>query len=262
LHWAKEHWAEGSLVWSTLALSESQWRQLLANQLRVSTDMVAHLQALHAADFFLACALVERVPSALPEFERQYMTRIREYVLKVTVERQAVDDIAQQLRESMLVGKAGALPTIASYSGKGALGGWVRVAAVRLALNRKRSVPAADVSDDVPALAHDPELAYLHAQAQATFQQAFRAVLESLVPEQRNLLRLHYLQGLSLDQIASLLGAPRSTLGRHLQAARAEILAQTSARLTREHGLSATAVASMVRKAASQMHVTFTKLLK
>jgi DNA-directed RNA polymerase specialized sigma24 family protein len=51
---------------------------------------------------------------------------------------------------------------IGDYSGKGALGGWLRVSAVRTALNHLRTVdPALDVGDDLLALAVESDEAVL-----------------------------------------------------------------------------------------------------
>jgi RNA polymerase sigma-70 factor, ECF subfamily len=259
---ARARYAEGKAAWPDIELLQAAWREHLLTHVARASGASAHVAALHAADFYLATALVHGDRAAVLAFDKLYIARVREYVFKVSVERHVVDEIAQQLRETLLVGSGEQTCKIADYTGKGALGGWVRVAAVRLALNSKRVKQQAEVSEDVVALGRDPELAYVHAHSEHAFKAAFQAVLATLPIEQRTLLRLHYLQGLTLDQIATMLGGSRSTLGRHLQDARAEILQQTSASLRRDHGFSATAVQSLVRKASSQMQLTFSKLLK
>ena len=76
-------------------------------------------------------------------------------------------DVAQSLREQLLVGRAGAAgPQSSRTPGAETLAGWLRVAAVRAGLKRLRGESRHDVDIDDAKLAarsmgDDPELAYM-----------------------------------------------------------------------------------------------------
>ena len=57
-----------------------------------------------------------------------------------------------------------------------------------------------------------------------SYLDAFSRVLGQLAPEQRSLLRLHYVDGLTMDQLSRLYKTPRSTVARHVAAVREDIL--------------------------------------
>lgn len=190
------------------------------------------------------------------------MARVPDYVLRIRVGREVVDEVQQKLREHLLMGSDGKAPRIAEYSGKGALGGWLRVTAVRTALNHLRGAgPATEGVGEEMSLAADPELAYVKEQAHGLFADAFKRVLSGLDANERTILRLHYIDGLTMDQLAHLYKTPRSTIARRVAEARQQILVATEALLRDEQRLSPSSVASVIRQAQSQLEVTITRLL-
>jgi len=94
---------------------------------------------LHAGDLYLACACLHGVPDALAALEREHFARIREFAASVDSSPEFVKELSQRLRAKLLVADGTDPPRIASYSGRGSLGGWIRVAAVRLARDIARS---------------------------------------------------------------------------------------------------------------------------
>ncbi len=252
---------EARRVWPKVAIAEERFVEHLAQHAGSSaTELLA---GVHASDLYLACALVERDRAALAAFEEHFMSHVRDYVLRVRIPPDAVDEVKQKLRERLLLGSADSPPKIAEYSGKGALGGWLRITAVRTALNQIRGQAARSeqVDEDVP-FAGDPELALLKERASSLFGDAFRRVLDGLEANERAILRLHYLEGLTMDQLAQLYKTPRSTIARRVAAARDQILEATEALLRDERGLSPSAVASVIRQARSQIDLTITRLLR
>ncbi|MFO0672931.1 MAG: sigma factor-like helix-turn-helix DNA-binding protein [Polyangiaceae bacterium] len=229
--------------------------------------------------FYLACGAVGRSGWA-GHVLQQFIARVPDYVLRVRIGRDVVDEVQQKLRERLLMGRSveekrgasadgephsveGATPKIGEYSGKGALGGWVRVAAVRTALNetRGRTLDTEPAGDDMPSFVADPELAYVKEHAQRLFMDAFQRVLGSLPAKERSILRLHYIDGLTMDQLARLYQTPRSTIARRVADARQAVLAATESLLRDERRLSPSAVASVIRQARSRLQVTITRLL-
>ena len=139
-----------------------------------------------------------------------------------------IADLQQTLRARLLVGE-GDGPAVANYTGTGALRSWVLVAAMRESVRtrhkRRREPPLgdealialADRADVVPASAID-KAAYRDA-----FRAAFRTALAALSPRDRNLLRMHVIDGLSIDQIGAFQGVHRATAARWIEKAREAI---------------------------------------
>ena len=251
--------ASGREAWPKIAIAPERFIEHLA--LHVKT--AAALDALHASDLYLASALAQHDRAALAYFEEHFMARVPDYVLRVRVGRDVVDEVQQKLREHLLMGPEGKAPKIAEYSGKGALGGWLRVTAVRTALNHLRSAgPKTEDAEDAMSLAADPELAFVKEHAHGLFADAFKRVLAALDANERTILRLHYIEGLTMDQLARLYKTPRSTIARRVAEARQQILEATEALLRDERRLSPSSVASVIRQAQSRLEVTITRLLR
>ena len=277
----------GRAAWPKIALDDERFVRHLATHARASGAPRAFLEKVHAEDLYLACGAMSGDRAAVTYFEEQFIARVPDYVLRVRIGRDVVDDVQQKLRERLLMGRAveekrgpsadaepsvaqgeplsveGAAPKLGEYSGKGALGGWVRVAAVRTALNetRGRTLDSEPAGDDTPSFVADPELAYVKEHAQRLFMDAFQRVLSSLPAKERSILRLHYIDGLTMDQLARLYQTPRSTIARRVADARQAVLAATESLLRDERRLSPSAVASVIRQARSRLQVTITRLL-
>jgi RNA polymerase sigma-70 factor (ECF subfamily) len=255
--------ARGRAAWPAVHLSEERFVTHLARHARRASDPSEFLESLHAEDFFLACGISEQDRAALKLFEEHFLAHVPEYVLRVTVDRDLVVEVAQRLRQAIVLGDPGP-PKILEFSGKGALGGWIRITAIRTALNLLRGkAPDGEVPSEVePRVVVDPELAFVKAQAQQLFREAFLRALDSLGPQERSLLRLHYVEGLTMDQLSRIYRTPRSTIARRVSEVRKEILGSTSQLLEEKHRLSRSEVASLVRGATSNLQLTISKFLK
>jgi RNA polymerase sigma-70 factor (ECF subfamily) len=249
----------GKAAWPKIAITDESFFEHVERHVKTA----AALEALHSSDLYLACAVAQRDRAALAYFEESFMAHVPEYVLRVRVGREVVDEVQQRLREHLIMGPESGAPKIAEYSGKGALGGWLRVTAVRTALNHLRSADTKTTElGDEPSLAADPELAYVKEHAHALFNDAFTRVLDELDANERTILRLHYIEGLTMDQLARLYKTPRSTIARRVAEARQQILSATEARLRDEKRLSPSSVASVIRQAQSRLEVTITRLFR
>jgi RNA polymerase sigma-70 factor (ECF subfamily) len=139
-----------------------------------------------------------------------------------------VDDVKQLVRQKLFVGAA---PKIAEYTGMGELRNWLRVIAVReaLTLKRKRVELLADGErsssggPSTPASV-DPELDFIKQRYRAEFKRAIEQALATLSSEHRNLLRLHFVDGLTLDELSGLFNVHRATVARHIAQAREAIV--------------------------------------
>jgi RNA polymerase sigma-70 factor (ECF subfamily) len=180
---------------------------------------------------------------------------------------QFADDVRQTLREELLVGSEGRPPKIADYTGRGPLGGWVRVVAVRRALNLRRGGQRASAHEgeelpfEVASNAPDPELDYLKALYRTEFREAFVGALARLGRPERNALRFHHLDGLTLEETAILSRVSRATVARWLAEAREQILRDTLRLLRERLGLDEASMKSVLRLVQSQLDVSIHRYL-
>ncbi|MEW5742575.1 MAG: sigma factor-like helix-turn-helix DNA-binding protein [Myxococcota bacterium] len=256
----------GRAAWPAVELSDEAVLDFLGAALERQRDPEASLEALHADGLYLACGVAQRNQQALAAFDETYLARVGEYVVRVTTDAELVKETRQKVRELLFVGHGGP-PKIHEYSGLGPLGGWVRMVAIRTAMNLGRGAPVphervSALGEKGPIAAVDPELALLRAQGREVFQRAFAAALEALSPEDRALLRLHYADNLTMDQLAPMFQTSRSSVARRIDAVRKSIFAATAARLRDEQRLSATEIESLVAGAASQFQLTFSAFIK
>jgi RNA polymerase sigma-70 factor (ECF subfamily) len=217
----------------------------------------------HAADLYLACACAAGVPAALAAFEATHVPMLPSYLARLRPSAELVDDVAQLLRERLFVGAA---PKIADYAGKGPLGAWLRVVAVRLAIDRQRASPPpmldVDRGASLAAAAASPELEALRRRYRGHFRDAFAVALRALSSEQRALLKLHYLDGLSMDELGRMFGVNRSTIFRRLGACSQALLERIRDRLGAELGVSTQELHSLAAALRGDLEVSLGDFLK
>lgn len=195
--------------------------------------VVADLSAVpHAADLYLACACARGCAEALAVLEREHLTRLREVAAGVARSASELEEVVQRVRERLLVAEPGRAPRIATYSGRGSLGGWIRVTAVRVARDLWRGTRQHEpMRDELEPGVVAPELAYWKRAYGEVVSRAVQEALESLEGEPRALLKMHYVDGLSIDQVGLALGKSRATGARMLAAARQTLLAAIRERM-------------------------------
>ncbi|QDE93605.1 transcriptional regulator [Myxococcus xanthus] len=226
------------------------------------------VETLSLPDVYLARAAADGLPTALSAFEACYLPEVNLAVVRLKLPPSGLDEVRQLLRQRMLVGSAETPARLAAYPGTGPLSGWVRAAALWLALDwqRQRGGPAASTDDgDLSMLVSpedDPELAYLKRTYRAEFSDCFSTALLALEPRQRNVLRLKYLDGLSIDQLAALYGVHRSTTARWVLGAQETLLQQTRQQLTERLRLTSSQLDSVLRLISSQLDVSLSRLLR
>jgi RNA polymerase sigma-70 factor (ECF subfamily) len=220
-----------------------------------------------AADLALARAAAAGDPQAIDALERGPLRQIGDFVARIDPAPAFAQEVRQAVREKLLVGPAPGQPgRLAEYAGTGPLGGWIRVVAVRVALDMKRAAgqdrPAdADrMAQMVVDVALDPEMRLFRERHQGPFQQALGEALSSLSPRERNLLRLHFAEGATLEQLATSYQVHRATVARWLATARQVVMERVAGRLGESMGMSAGEVESVVRLLASQIDISLSRL--
>ena len=172
------------------------------------------------------------------------------------------DDVRQILLTRFFVAD-GADPKILEYRGKGALAGWVRIAAVRAALGLMRA-PRHDAAGSLPDLAGpvDVELDALKIALRDDFARAFREAFSAISPREHTLLKLHYGEHVSVESLARLYHVHRVSVSRWLADARARVFEETRDRLRKRLSLSDSEFASVTRLVQSQLDVSMGRLFR
>jgi len=190
------------------------------------------------------------------------------WVQQFALGRDGIDEVKQLLREKLFVGTAGGAAKIGQYDGRGALEGWLRVAAVRAALNlHEARRPPAVASEEARAVAervlqYDPELEFIKARYRDDFAAAFREALAALSSRDRALLRFHYLEHLSPARIGTVYRVHRTTAARWIAEAQRGLLEATRSRLMARLGISRAECDSLVRAVQSRLLLTLEPFLR
>ena len=216
------------------------------NRIPSDRPLCERIVQVHAPDLYLAYGCAVGNPAALAAFEARYVGELSALARRLELPAVDADDLLQALRVRLLVPTATTRPKIAEYEGRGSLGHWLRVAALRTFLDaRRRCGPAAGKSghavselepedlQDLRALAdcRDFELGLLKEHYQKEFKAAFEAAVAELTSRRRDLLRYNIVHGLNIDQIAAACGIHRATAARRLGKARDSLLWLTRKKL-------------------------------
>lgn len=202
---------------------------------------------LEAADLYLCCACAAGSPRALQIFESKASSVAETAIRRVDRCEDFVRETLQELRRKLLVG---ADAKVRAYSGRGPLKAWVRVAATRAALDRKRAQKAGqlrqvELSERLAAADLDPEATVLRARFGLAFQEALRASIAALSKQERNVLRLHAVGRCNIDEIGRAYNVHRATAARWIERCRSKIYSEVRDALKLKHGLTASEFRSL-----------------
>jgi RNA polymerase sigma-70 factor, ECF subfamily len=261
-------WARARTAWPALPDDAAGFARHVAGKLARVTDVprVDALRALHAADVYLALHAASGHAPAVQAFLAGPFTAAKATLVKMRCPPQLVEDVEQQVRALVLAGPPA--PKLADYAGRGELRSWIASIAARTARkalhgDRKRADAPGDdeLLTGVAVDEDDPELAYLKTAYRDAFAAAVRDALAVLTVRERNLLRQHHLDRVTLDELARLYGTHRATVARWLAAARARIVEEARRLLVERLAIAEDELESVVRLVQSQVQVSLARLL-
>jgi RNA polymerase sigma-70 factor (ECF subfamily) len=176
-----------------------------------------------------------------------------------------VDEILQRLRVYLFVDPGDGEPRIVQFRGRGTLGSWINVSAVRAAYKLLERETREQPHEDerlarVASQKQDQEAQIAKGRYGEAFRSAFRAALASLDDRDKNLLRQHYLDGLSTDQLGGLYRTHRTTITRWLGAAKQQLLDRTRSYMMSELRVPLADCDSIIRLVGSQLDLTLHRL--
>ncbi len=224
------------------------------------------LMSLHVPDLYLAFACAGGCPIAHAAFEERFLSSIAPQIRSIDPSPSFADEVKQALRSRLLLASEDGPPKIATYSGQGPLGGWLRVAAIRTARNAKRGIrKTTEANDEVLAgrIAGDadPELAYLKANSADLFRSSFEGTLKALSARESSLLRLTYVERMTSDDIGRMYGVSGAAVRLWLKKIREDIVLRVRAALGSQVAADSRELRELVGLVESRFDLTLSRVL-
>jgi RNA polymerase sigma-70 factor (ECF subfamily) len=252
----------GRAAWPGIDVEPAAFVEYLAAR---SSEGLAPIEL--AGDLYLACACAAGMPAAIDAFQRTVRPYVERAVARVDRSPAFVDEVMQILNVRLFVRQGDRAPSIHDYSGLASLRGWVLTAAKRAALNLRRAKkdkPHAEISSGIKQLGAtaSPELAMLKARFKSEFESSIRAALKALDDKARSILLLHFVNGLTLNQLAATQNVSRATVARWLAAAREELFEATKKELSQRLRLSPSEYESILALVRSQLELSVVEVVR
>lgn len=220
----------------------------------------------HVDDLLLACAALRAVPAAHQRLERDFFSALPKILARLRLTDAELTELAQRLREELLVGVGGQPAKLTRYSGTGPLGGWLRAVVTRTALSDLRRADHGRRQTEFDsqvmgfATAADHTMQALHERYASELEQAMRAALAELTSRERNVLRMYVLDGANIDSIGAVYRVHRATIARWIVEIRVKLADRTRALLGAR--FSASEVRSLAGLCFSQVDLSLERLLR
>jgi RNA polymerase sigma-70 factor (ECF subfamily) len=253
----------GRATWPSVWVSAADFANHLTLRLGLSSEAAESLGT-RAGDLYLAVGAARGDTAAISVIDRTCIAHV-DSALQGMLSSSEIDDLKQQLRQRLFVGASGS-PKILDYAGRGELRAWVRASAVRAAIyvlrsQRRDHLHQQDLWIAAPEIGVDPTIDYLRPRLQVEFRAAFEAALGSLETRERNLLKHHFLDGLSIDELAVLYRVHRATAFRWFTRARERLLSRTRQALAARLSLGPSELDSVMRLIDGQLEISVVRLL-
>jgi RNA polymerase sigma-70 factor, ECF subfamily len=256
-----EHHAQAAAAWPTFSVSLERFRAHVERRVieRASEPAEQVIKTLPAADLYLAAACMDGDPAALTAFRNSVVPALSPALGKLGMSSPQIDETIQRVLVMVFVGD-GARPQIETYAGRGTLRSWLRTIAVRTGRRllgiEGSAVAAEDEIAALPAVVGDPEMELLRGRHRDQVKAAFAAAFAQLGERERNVLRQYHIDGLTIDQLATLYKVNRATTARWVAGARLAVITRTRQQLVEHHGVDASEVDSIIRLVRSQLEVS------
>jgi RNA polymerase sigma-70 factor (ECF subfamily) len=252
--------------WPASWLADDVFIAHLRARLPADADPATALPGLAVVDLYLACACCHGVAPALEAFARTILCEVNAHVASFDRSTAFADEVKQALATKLLVAAPGARPKLDDYAGSAPLSAWVRVAAIRTALNLRRGHAVAAETSDGQAMAEvaapgDVETELIRRRYGAAFETAIAAALDGLSPRERTLLRLRLVEGMEVEAIATMYNVHRTTITRWIGGCHDRLLDETRRILRDSLGLASGEIDSLAGLVQSQLHVSLHRLL-
>lgn len=247
-------------AWPAFHVPHDAFVSYLSERMPDDVPPVVALRQMHTADLYLACACARGDAQAFAAFDEHCLDQLDRLLGRMGVDADLGAEVKQGIRSRVLVSD-GRPPEILDFSGRGDLRGWVRVMAVRQALRRMdRARRDVSVEDDEllerMVAPGNPELDYAKGIYRKEFKQAFEGALRALPDRERTVLRQHYIDGLTIDELGQLYRVHRSTAARLVARARTLVLEATRSQMMCQLDVQSQDLDSIMRMIRSQIDIS------
>jgi len=256
-------------AWPELELPDLLFIRHIAERTDVACDWQQSLDVVEVADLYLACACCHGDERAVVAMEQHHAPRLERTLARIKGRTLTTPDLHQIVRHKLYVGEDGKGPALIRYSGQGPLSAWLRVTAVRAALNavRARGVDETGLDDaerrgELPACVLDPELQYLRDKHREDFKIAFERAVSSLEDRDRTVLRLTLVNGLNVRDIGRVFSIHHATAARWIANAKQRLAKTTREILKHKLDISGGELDSIIRLVDSELEVSVARLLE
>ena len=218
----------------------------------------------HSGDQALSARAAQGDPEAIRELDELCAPLVRALLGTIRIPGCREEEARQLVRERLLLGPNGS-GKISQYRGRGALKNWLRVVIARVLLNRAATqIHELPFEEEILArflgTGNDVELAYMKQLYTNEFRTAFRQALKSLDDRERLLLRLSFLECLTIDDLARLNGVHRATVARQIVRAEQALFEAVRTNMQASLGIDDAEFASILRLVKSRLEITFDAL--
>ena len=153
---------------------------------------------------------------AIRIIDERFVARMPVRLRRLGSKPEAIADVLQTVRERLF---AGAEPRIRTYDARGPLEQWIKVVAMRTAIDMHRNAEAAPRAesawlDILSTVCPDTTTLLARAECKARLEAAIREEVATLPPREKAVLRLHVVEGVSVEKIALSYGVHRVTVAR------------------------------------------------
>ena len=218
-------YSEGQAAWPGFEVSPEAFGRRLAAVVDRLDTLPSTLEALRPAEQYLVAGCLADEPAAIAALQTHALAPVPHVAARFGGAIDA-DDLCQRVLTRLLARHDGE-PGLAAFSGVTHLPGWVRIIALRIALDEQRSHDRRQrrhdaLPESLPAM--DPELALMRKLYAEQFSRLLDEQIAALSPRERNLLRSQVVHRMTLPAIAKLHGVHRATAARWLRDARVALL--------------------------------------
>jgi RNA polymerase sigma-70 factor, ECF subfamily len=252
---------EAAAAWPGVVVDKAD--VIAAFRAKLGADDPPPISAAGITELYLALACARGDEAAIAAFDRAFLDVVPVALATMKLPVATVEDVRATVRDKLLIAEAGRTPRVIDYAGRGRLRGLIQVTATRTAIDRIRledreaELPAGDQL----AAAGDIELSLIKAQYREAFVAGFTVAVETLERRDRNLLRLHLLGGVTLEQLAQMYGVHRATVVRWLGAARSALFEATREHVAKSIGAPTDELDQMFDLVRSRVELSVERLL-
>ena len=215
-------------------------------------------------DDYVRLACLENQPGAAAVLDSAYLLPLATSIHRICQTLEATDSVLQQLREKLLLPPVNRL---LSYRAPGRFRAWLKVIAVRTALDMARELGLktqreVELDERLEALAFGPEELFLRAELQEALRCALRAAVSALPERERYALRMHLVSDWNITQIGRVFSVHKATAARWLVSAKEQLHVLLSAELAQQLGTSTEEGALLLGSMPSRLDLSLSSIFQ